>query len=257
MNQIERAQRFHRLHVAGDPVILYNIWDAGTAKGVEEAGAAAVATGSWSVAAAHGYDDGEHIPLDLLCTVVERICATVSVPVSADFEGGYAAAPDAVADNVSRILDAGAVGINFEDRIVSGSGLHETETQAARIAAIRDMAGQREIDLFINARTDLFLQSDPQAHAGLIDDAIDRARAYGDAGASGFFVPGLSSVDLIRRVCDAIDLPLNVMMLDGMPSPAGLAKLGVARVSHGPGPYRSAMKSFGETAARALTPDRT
>ena len=138
--QKEKAESFRDLHVKGDPVILFNIWDAGSARTVEEAGAKAIATGSWSVAAANGFDDGEEMPFDLALANLERIIASVSVPVTIDLEGGYAQDEAGLKDNVGRVIGAGAVGINFEDQIVGGEGLYSIEDQCARIAAIRDAA---------------------------------------------------------------------------------------------------------------------
>lgn len=240
MNQTDKAKAFTELHRKGDPVVLYNIWDAGSAKAVAEAGAKALATGSWSVAAANGYGDGQEIPMLQLVDIARSIVSATDLPVSIDFEGGYANDAEAVALNVGRVIDAGAIGINFEDQVVGGSGLHAIEAQAARIKAIRTMAGEKGIPFFINARTDLFLKlSDPVRHAPLVDEAIERAAAYAEAGASGFFVPGLSNPDLIGRVCEAVSLPVNIMMWSGMADVKTFASLGVARVSYGPGPYRA------------------
>lgn len=245
MTQPEKARLFAGLHVPGDPVILYNIWDAGSARTIAEAGAKAIATGSWSVAAAQGYGDGEEIPLDLLLRIAGRIAATVDVPVTVDFEGGYAETAEDTAANAARLMETGATGINFEDRVVSGDGLYGTQTQADRIRAIRQAADSTGLPLFINARTDVFLKEhDRSKHAGLLADALDRAAAYTEAGASGFFVPGLVDGDLIGKVCDGVSLPVNVMMLDGAPSVQDLAALGVARVSYGPGPYIDAMQDL-------------
>jgi len=247
MTQAEKAQLFTDLHRTGDPLVLYNIWDAGSARAAVAAGAQAVATGSWSVAAAQGFQDGEEIPLDLLLTIAERIAVSVEVPVSIDFEGGYAAEPEPLAPNVTRLIATGAVGINFEDRVVAGDGLYAIADQADRIAAIRQAADVAGIPLFINARTDHFLaEPDRSKHAALLPNTLERAAAYAEAGASGFFVPGLTHQDLIADVCEAVSLPVNVMALDGMPDRAGLAALGVARISHGPGPYRLAMKTLEE-----------
>ncbi len=245
MTQAEKARRFAELHQPGTPLVLYNIWDAGGAKAIAEAGAQAVATGSWSVAAAQGYADGEQIPLDFVLQIIERIAATVEVPVTLDFEGGYAEAPDALAANVSRVIKAGAVGINFEDQVVGGSGLHPQAAQAARIAAIREASDSSGVPLFINARTDLFLQErDRKKHGGLIEEAKSRATAYADAGASGFFVPGLVEAELIAEICAASKLPVNVMMREGLPSLQELGRLGVGRVSFGPAPYFTALKDL-------------
>ncbi len=249
MNQNDKASTFHALHVKGDPLVLYNIWDAGSAAAVASAGAQALATGSWSVAAAHGYGDGEKIPLAYLAQVAGRIVETVDLPLSVDFEGAYATDPKGAADNVSRILDAGAVGINFEDQIVGGDGLHEIADQAKRISAIRAMAEKRGIPLFINARTDLFLkESDRGRHPALLAEAKERARAFADAGASGFFAPALVDEALIEDLCGASSLPVNIMAMKTAPDAATLGRLGVARISHGPAPYRAAMAWLKEAA---------
>ncbi len=247
MTQAQKAETFAALHVPGDPVVLYNIWDAGGATALAKAGAPAVATGSWSVAAAQGYGDGEAIPLDFLVRIVERITASVDVPVSVDFEGAYAVEPQAVAGNVRQLLDAGAIGINFEDQIVGGSGLHALDKQVDRIAAIRQAAEIAGVPLFINARTDLFLKDRERAdHEGLVAEALERGAAYAEAGASGFFVPWLADPDLIGEVCGAVPVPVNIMVAHGVPPKADLAALGVARISHGPGPYIDAIKTLGE-----------
>lgn len=247
---IDKQRAFSGLHVAGEPLILHNVWDAGSAKAVADAGAKALATGSWSVAAAHGFGDAEDLPLDLAIANLERIVAATDLPVTLDFEGGYAVSPEDVAANVLRVVNAGAVGINFEDRIVGGEGVHPIETQAARIVAIRAIAGD---GFFVNARTDLFLQSADHDTA-LLDAAIDRALAYAEAGASGFFAPGLKDEALIARLCEVSQLPVNIMAFAGVPVRARLAELGVARISHGPGPYRQAMAALTEAARAALSP---
>jgi 2-methylisocitrate lyase-like PEP mutase family enzyme len=244
-NQTGKARAFADLHRKGEPLVLHNIWDAGSAKAAEEAGAAAIATGSWSVAAAQGYPDGEQIPLELLMTIVERIVAMVTLPVSVDIEGGYGTDPATLSKTVERVMDTGAIGINFEDGMIGGEGMHSTEFQCTRIRAIRQVADNRKLPFFINARTDLFLnEKNPAEHAALLDEAIARGLAYHDAGASGLFVPGLIDETLVARLCDALPMPVNVMMMDGAPSPVRLAALGVARISHGPLPYVVTMQGL-------------
>tara|TARA_R110002020_G_scaffold6875_2_gene29102 strand:- start:872 stop:1654 length:783 start_codon:yes stop_codon:yes gene_type:complete len=253
VNQNEKARLFASLHKKGEPVILYNVWDAGSAGAVAAAGAKALATGSAPVAFANGYADGEKIPLERLFEVARSIVASTDLPVSIDFEGAYATDPDQAARNVGQLLDTGAIGLNFEDQVVGGEGLHEIAAQAARIAAIRSMAAERGIELFINARTDLFLkQKDASVHAALVPDAIERARAYAEAGASGFFAPGLDTKDLIGALCDASPLPVNIIMRPGVPDAATLASLGVSRISHGPYPYRAMIERLTEAARAAL-----
>ena len=250
MEQKLRAKAFAELHRKGDPLVLYNIWDAGSAAAVAAAGAKAIATGSWSVAAANGYPDGEAIPLLRYTEIARSIVDATTLPVTIDFEGGYAVDPDEVALNVARIVDAGAAGINFEDQVVGGAGLHALELQVRRVRAIRAMAETRDMPFFINARTDLFLlEADARRHAPLVATAIERGQAYAEAGASGFFVPGLAAPELIERICNAVSLPVNVMMKPGVPDIATLAGLGVARVSYGPGPYRAMTDWLGTQAA--------
>ncbi|OJF90480.1 isocitrate lyase/PEP mutase family protein [Pararhizobium antarcticum] len=240
MNQIEKARAFAALHRKGEPVVLYNIWDVGSAVAVAESGARALATGSWSVAATGGFGDGQKIPLLLLCDIARGIVGATDLPVSIDFEGGYAETPGEIAINVAHIVNAGAVGVNIEDQVVGGEGLHGIEAQAERLAAIRAMADARDLPFFVNARTDVFLKEpDGAKHADLLDEAIQRGYAYEKAGARGFFVPGLSDPALIARICKAVSLPVNVMMKPGSPDVATLAALGVARISHGPFPYRA------------------
>lgn len=250
MNQNEKAKAFGALHRKGNPVVLYNIWDAGTAKAVADAGAKALATGSWSVAAAHGYADGEKLPMSVLVETAKSITAVIDLPLSVDFEGAYSAEPAGAAANVAKLAEVGAIGINFEDRVVSGDGLYAVEKQTARIRAIRDMAEGKDLPFFINARTDLFLaESDLSKHADLVDEAIERGRAYAAAGGSGFFVPGLIDPALIEKICVASPLPVNIMMRTGAPDVKTLAKLGVGRISYGPGPYRSMMEKLKQDAA--------
>ncbi len=242
--EVDPGQRFAALHKRGDPLILFNIWDPGSARIVAEAGARALATGSWSVAAAFGFADGEKIPLELVLENARRIVAAVELPVSIDFEGAYATSPAGVGGNTRRLCDTGAVGCNFEDGKIGSDGIHATDDQCARIAAMRAAAGT---SFFINARTDLFLQGGAPAEV-LMEEALERARAYAGAGASGFFVPGLADPVLIGRLCTACPLPVNIYMSAQTPSVADLARLGVARLSHGPGPYREMMGALRQAA---------
>ena len=251
MNQTEKAKRFAELHAKGAPLLLYNAWDAGSAKSILTAGAQAIATSSWSVAEAQGYRDGEAIPIELVEQIVGRITATVEAPVTVDFEGGYSEDDGELADNISRLLDTGVIGINFEDRVAKGSGLYSVERQARRIAAIRKAAEQKAIDLFINARTDVFFEHGQDA-AEAIGEALDRAKAYAAVGASGFFIPGLVNDASIGRICAGVPLPVNVMVMEGVPSNARLAELGIARISYGPIPYIRAMKALEQEAKTAL-----
>lgn len=249
MNQKQKAARFASLHVKGKPVLLYNAWDAGSAKAILNVGAKAIATSSWSVAEAHGYRDGEAIPITLVEQIIGRIASTIDAPVTVDFEGGYSEDEGRLAENVSRLIELGVVGINFEDRVVHGKGLYAIDRQARRIAAIRAAAEKKGIDLFINARTDVFLGGSGDL-AKSIGNALDRAKAYEAAGASGFFIPGLQDGALIGRICDGVSSPVNVMVMEGVPSNKRLAQLGVARISYGPIPYIHAMEAIEKQAQK-------
>src|ERR1700733_6836828 len=143
MSQKDKATRLADLHAKGTPLVLYNAWDAGSAKAIGDAGAPAIATSSWSVAEAQGYRDGEEIPVDFADQIIARIAASVDLPVSVDFEGGYTEDDAQLAENISHLLDLGIVGINVEDRVVKGSGLYGIERQASRIAAIRQAADKK------------------------------------------------------------------------------------------------------------------
>jgi 2-methylisocitrate lyase-like PEP mutase family enzyme len=248
MTQIDKATQFAALHAKGTPIILYNAWDAGSAKAIVDAGAKAIATSSWSVAAAQGFKDGEDLPLALAAQVAGRIVATVDVPVTIDFEGGYSDDDRSLASNLAKLLDLGIIGINFEDRVVRGKGLYDIDRQAKRIATIRETASQKGIPLFINARTDIFL-----GNGNDINEALRRSHAYASAGASGFFAPGLTASDQIRRIADESALPVNVMVMEGVPSNDKLAQLGVARVSYGAIPYIQVLGSLRKE-ARKLFP---
>ncbi len=249
----QKVSAFHTLHKPGQPVVLFNVWDAGSAKAVVAAGAVAVATGSASVGGALGFGDGEGVPLDLVIANANRIVASVDTPVSLDFEGGYSVELEPLAENFTRVLEAGVVGCNVEDQIVGGKGLHSVEVHSARLRAMRKVALSLGVNAFINARTDVFLKAPRDSHnESLVDEAMARASAYASAGASGFFVPGLVNDALIARACERSPLPINVMVMPGVSSRARLAELGVARISHGPGPWRNMMSALTEAATIAM-----
>ncbi|MEO0569347.1 MAG: isocitrate lyase/phosphoenolpyruvate mutase family protein [Pseudomonadota bacterium] len=240
-NQAAKADRFRALHVKGDPVILYNIWDPGSAKAVADAGAKAIATGSAPVAMAHGFADGEAMPLDLALDNVSRVVSAVDLPVTMDFEAGYSVDPAEGAANLVKGVEAGAIGFNFEDQIVGGEGLHSIEVQVPRIEAAREAIDATGVYVFINARTDVFLKAfikkEPATQA-MLEEVIKRAEAYASAGADGFFAPGLMDLDMIATLCETSSLPVNIIALPGAPANADLADAGVARISYGPVPYR-------------------
>lgn len=252
--QVRKAEQFRALHVPGNPLVLFNIWDAGSARAVAVSGAKAIATGSWSVANANGFADGEHIPLAFVIENLRRIVAAADLPVTIDLESGYGDTPEVVSETVRLAIDAGAVGCNLEDSFPENGKLREPAAHADRIRGARKTAEASGIRFFINVRTDVFFQAPAEQHDDImVDEAIARARLYAEAGADGLFAPGLADITLIGRLAKKCTLPLNVMVGGSTPPLQVLAENGVARVSHGPGPYGIVMKALEEAARSAST----
>ena len=247
---MSKFEDFSRLHVPGEPVVLFNAWDAGSAQAVAKSGAKAIATGSASVSMANGFGDGQQVPLDWALANAVRIVESVELPVTVDFEGGYAIEGEAITANARRLAEIGAIGCNFEDQILGTDGLYDIADQVSRIAALRAGVGA---NFFINLRTDLFLKAKPEDHdSALADQAIERGRAYANAGANGFFIPGLADLSLVERITKTVNLPVNAMHLPDGPTRAQWANAGIARVSHGPFPYMAMQEWLAGQAKAAL-----
>ncbi len=225
-SQVSRARTFRELHAPGRIFVVANAWDAGSAKLLESCGAPALATTSAGVAWSHGYPDGNALPTPVLAAAIAEIARVISVPLSVDFEGGYSNDPAQVAAAIGPVLDAGAVGINLED------GTESPELLCAKIRALKSAAQQRGADLFVNARTDVYLRGLIPAERAEAE-AIARGRKYLEAGADGLFVPGVTNPATIRAIVAAVPLPVNVLVAPGMPPVAELQSLGVRRVSVG------------------------
>jgi methylisocitrate lyase len=246
-----KAETFKALHVPGQPLILFNIWDAGSARAVASAGAKAIATGSWSVAGANGYEDGEQLPFSIAIDNLRRIVKSTDLPVTVDLESGYGETPAQVGETIAKAIEAGAIGCNLEDSYPKDGTLRPVAESVERVRSARQAAEKARAPFFINARTDVFFQRKAEQHDQvMIKEALARGHAFAEAGASGLFVPGLIDIALIERLAGASPLPLNIMIASKSPPVRELASAGVARVSHGPGPYLLAMKAL-EDAARA------
>ncbi|WP_066826629.1 isocitrate lyase/PEP mutase family protein [Sphingomonas mali] len=242
-------ETFTALHVPGDPLIIYNCWDPGSAVAIAKAGAKAIATGSYGAAGSLGFGDGEKVPLDLVFDNATRIMNVVDVPVSIDFESGYARDEAGITANLASLAATGAVGCNFEDSVIGGDGVYPIATQADRVAAARKGAGPA---FFINARIDLYLRAPAEQHnASMLDETVDRAAAYMAAGASGIFVPGLRDTTAIAEIVKRTGALINVIPGPGAPTKP-LADAGVARVSYGGSPWFAAMAWLEEHARAAI-----
>jgi 2-methylisocitrate lyase-like PEP mutase family enzyme len=218
---------FREIHAPGRILILPNAWNAGSARVIEECGAAAVATTSSGLSWAHGYPDGNALPTKVLAAAVAEIARAVRVPLSADVEAGYSDDPARVAEVVAAVIDAGAVGINLED----GSG--SPDLLCAKIEAAKGAAARASVDLFVNARTDVYLFGLASGQRA-VEMTLERAARYRAAGCDGVFVPRLVDPDETRTIVAAIEpLPLNLLVTPGLAPAAELAALGVRRLSAG------------------------
>ncbi len=231
---VQKAERLRALHHGGRVLVLPNIWDPGGAQMLEHLGYPAVATASASVAYSLGYDDGQQISLDAMLDVVGRVAASVNVPVTADMEWGYAEQPGDVAENMRRVLRAGAVGINLEDSIREGEVMFDVDFQCDRIRAVREMARQEGVPLVINARTDVYWPRVPGTEGEKFDQAVLRAKAYFQAGADCFYPITLGDLETLERLHEAIRAPINVLAPTCRATLRELDDAGIARLSLGP-----------------------
>ncbi len=243
------AKTFRDLHAPGQLLRLANAWDAGSARLIESCGATAIATTSAGLAWSRGYPDGDLLPPRVLAAAISEITRVLSVPLSADVEGGYAEDPRAVGEMIAAVVGAGAVGVNLED------GAASVDLTCAKIEAAKSAASRAAVDLFVNARTDVYLRGlVPPERAQA--EAIERGRRYQAAGCDGFFVPKVADADVIRALVAATPLPLNVLVVPGLASIDALQRLGVRRVSAGSAIAQTAY-GFARRAATEFLQDGT
>jgi len=254
--QVELAGSFRKMHLGPGLLLLPNAWDVVSAKLYEVEGFRAVGTTSAGISSALGYADGERMSLDENLTVCRRIVERVAIPVSVDIEAGYAGCLADLSKAIAKVIASGAVGLNIEDSVKAGCGgpesgaLVEPSAQADRIAEVRKVAKRAGIPIVINARTDVFLQPDAEPSAELLSEAIKRGNAYRRAGADCVFVPdmGVLGEPEISTLVKGIAAPLNLIAGKMTPSVQRLEALGVARLSFGPRPMRSALHLLREMA---------
>ena len=239
----DKAAELRRLHSDPELLVVVNVWDVITARTVADVpGTKALATASHSIAASAGYPDGEVIPVQEMIAAVGRIAAAVDLPVSADLEGGYGDA----GSTISRAIDVGVVGANLEDAM---KPLADSVAAVTAAVAAGESAG---VPFALNARTDAFLKAGDRDPAEVLADAVERGRAYLDAGATTFFVPGKLDEPTVTALVEALGpQKVNVIAVPGSLDLATLARLGVARVSFGPWSQNVALTALGDLAASA------
>jgi 2-methylisocitrate lyase-like PEP mutase family enzyme len=247
--QRERTARFRALHAPGSLLVLPNVWDAATARLAEDLGAKAIATSSASLAWSHGYPDGQAVPTATILSAVAEIVRVVRVPVSVDSEAGYSDDPAKVADYVSTLVALGVSGINLEDSTTPPDLL------AAKIAAVKAAVAGQGAEVFVNARCDVLLHKLTTPDAA-VAEAIARGQRYERAGADGFFVPLMTGLANLKSVANAVALPLNAMITNGLPPVAELRAAGVRRVSAGAATGRAALGAV-QRAMRQLLDEGT
>lgn len=244
MTAADRAAELRRLHDAPEPLILVNVWDVASARVVAGLpGCTALATASHSIAAAHGYEDGEQIPLDLMIDAIVRIAAAVDLPVSADLEAGYGD-PETT---VRRAIGAGAVGGNIED------AMRPLEEAVAAVEAVARAGAAEGVPFVLNARTDVFVAPGDRGPDEIVSEAVRRGRAFLDAGAACVFVPARLDAETAGRLVAGIGLrKVSVIAVPGGASAAEFAAVGVARVSFGPWAQRVALTALADVGVELL-----
>jgi 2-methylisocitrate lyase-like PEP mutase family enzyme len=232
---------FHRLHSNTQPLLIGNVWDAHSARMFEQHGFKAVATSSAAFANTFGYEDGEQLPFDLLVQIAKRIAEVISIPLSVDIEGGFARDGKQIAKHIECLHDVGVVGINIEDSLPGKPRtMQPTEDFARVLTEIVNHLSKKNIGVFINVRTDGFLQGLTNA----LSETTSRIKVYAATGAHGIFVPCITNPDDIRQVVAATQLPINVMCMPQLPSFTKLQALGVKRISMGNFLHQHLTKAF-------------
>jgi len=239
-----KAEAFRSLH-EGEPFVIPNPWDAGSARVLEALGFSALATTSSGFAFTLGRRDGA-VTLDEVCEHVAALDAATGLPVSADLENGYGAEPEAAALAITRAAGAGAVGGSIEDW--EPSGLYERAHALERVTAAVEAARGLVFPFTLTARAENHIRGNPD-----LDDTISRLQAFEAAGADVLYAPGLRTVDEIRAVCEAVSKPVNVLAVPSL-SAAEIFGAGAQRISVGGALTWVAVKAFAD-AATAIRDD--
>lgn len=251
-NQPEKEKQLYQLHHNGEILVLPNIWDPLGAMLLQDLGYKAAATASASVALSNGYQDGEKFPFEDLLLILKRIVKSVSIPITADVESGYARNNQELKENIKKLIDTGIAGINFEDSKHDEPKLFTKDEQSEKINLIRKTATEMGSSLFINARTDVFIKENHLSKEERVWEAIARGKSYKGAGADGFYPIVLKEKESIEMIIKEVDLPVNILMLPGIPDFSSLKEIGLARISLGPGFLKYAINSMKNIAQKLL-----
>ncbi|MGN6214606.1 isocitrate lyase/PEP mutase family protein [Parafilimonas sp.] len=253
ITQAEKAKNLHHLHHSSKLLLLPNVWDVLGARLLEDTGYKAIATASAAVAYSNGYNDGEQIPFAEVLRILTAVANSVHVPVTADIESGYAEDEKQLEHNIRQLIKTGIAGINIEDTDKESHALLAEEVQCRRIKLIKEIALDMDVPLFINARTDTFIHA-KNFHSAqqLVDETIRRGKAYKDAGADCFYPILIHEQAHIKAVVDELKMPVNILMIAGIPNLQTLEQMGVARVSLGPGYLKYALKAMKDIALKLL-----
>lgn len=239
-----RAAQLLRLHTDPALLVLVNVWDVISASVVADLpGTTALATASHSMAASYGYPDGENIPVDLMIEACGRIAASTDLPVSADLESGYGDA----GETTRKAIAAGIVGANLED------GMRPLADSVAAVRAVVAAGESAGVPFVLNARTDAFIKAGDRDPADVLTDALERGKAFLDAGAACVFVPGKLDLATIEVLVDGFgSRRLSTIGVPGTPPPADQAAAGVARISYGPWTQRVALTALADVGAALI-----
>jgi 2-methylisocitrate lyase-like PEP mutase family enzyme len=250
-DQKEKVKQFYNLHHSGKLLVLPNIWDILGAKLLQDLGYPAIATASASVAFTNGYDDGEKMPFDDVLKLLKKIADSVAIPVTADIESGFADNEIQLAQNVKQLLATGIAGINIEDTDKKTNLLMSSEVLCRKIQLIKQVAKETGTDIFINARADVYVRGKGFDTPALkLKETIERGNAYKSAGADCFFPLAVQQESDIKSIVDDLKMPVNIILIPGIPELKKLHEIGVARVSLGPGFLKIAINAMKNIAER-------
>ncbi len=244
-SQQQKANVFRDLHFDKSLLVLPNIWDPLGAALLEDLGYPAIATASASIAYTHGVPDGENIQFSDLLILIKKITGGVSIPVTADMESGYAQTEDGLRENIKRLLDAGAVGINIEDYDLRNKTIYSIEAQCRRLQSVRKAGDEMGIPLYINARTDVYVRGGQwQSSEEKWEESLKRGKAYLNSGADGIYPITMTDKQEISQFVSSLSAPVNILAIPGIPDLKTLKEIGVARLSLGPGFLKVAIRAM-------------